>query len=338
MKASVKSKLENFKADFSELKGEPFNHFYCPILFKDEDVELCKAHIINGAFPNSSREWTIQRKDVDNFYGAYFEADFISIQYAQEGFSSNVLTDKKLSRQFSPKILANNESVDFFLARGEIPENFTRIIFEDEGEKVHLGLKMPQDEFFEAIKQDWEIEVAKDLRIPAIVSLIKAAHLTLFEMLGYRYVLSAGGMYVGRDILGEFFHQNKNEVKASVHENAIPYFREFANMVRPILSSDHSLKGTISDGLLHVCRGSNNTPWAFIVYISTSTFLHAVLIPIFDQPENVEKYLNFLNNEHESIEVSLCRYNQEQWEMSKNIIKIKWPKKGILYPNTINGE
>jgi hypothetical protein len=38
-----------------------------------------------------------------------------------------------------------------------------------------------------AVGQKWEIEISKDVRIPALVSLIKAAHLTFFEMLGYRF-------------------------------------------------------------------------------------------------------------------------------------------------------
>jgi hypothetical protein len=69
MHAKLRSKLERFKSDYKHLRGTSFSHLCCPVLFNDEDVELCKAHIVNLAFPNSSRAWTVQRKDVDSFYG-----------------------------------------------------------------------------------------------------------------------------------------------------------------------------------------------------------------------------------------------------------------------------
>jgi hypothetical protein len=59
-----------------------------------------------------------------------------------------------------------------------------------------------------AAGKHWEIEISRDVRIPMMVSVIKAAHLTLFEMLGYRYALSLAGYFVGRQILGEFYLQN----------------------------------------------------------------------------------------------------------------------------------
>jgi len=82
--------------------------------------------------------------------------------------------------------------------------------------------------------QDWQISVEKDLRLPALVSLLKAAHLTLFEMLRYRYVLSAVGHFMGQSILGKFFLQNEGLAKQAVIANAYGHFREFMNLVRPV--------------------------------------------------------------------------------------------------------
>jgi hypothetical protein len=67
-------KLELLRKDYKSIRGKPFNYFYCPILFRDENVPLCRGHIVNRAFPNSYRVWTAQRKDVDNFFWTYFEA------------------------------------------------------------------------------------------------------------------------------------------------------------------------------------------------------------------------------------------------------------------------
>lgn len=333
MKASVKSKLERLRTNYAQIRGQPFVHFYCPVLFKDERIPLCQAHIINYAFPNSSRAWTVQREDVDNFYGTNFEDDFLAIQYHAEGRSpGEVLTDKTLSRRFRPKILVDGKPVDYFIANEGIPEHFTRVEFHSDGQSVQLGLKMPPDNVAAVADQKWEIEIAKDVRIPALVSLIKAAHLTLFDMLGYRYALSAGGYFVGRQILGEFFCQNHGKPKSKVVENALLFFQEFAHMVRPVKASDLDLQGTVTDGMLFVCREGGDFPWALIVFIRTSRVLHAVLIPVLDQPEAVATFLGFLQDQNDSIDASCCRFEQDRWEINEEVGKLVWPKTGILYP------
>jgi hypothetical protein len=49
----IRTKLEKLKADYFHVKEKPFSHFYCPILFRDEDQPLCRAHLINQAFKDS---------------------------------------------------------------------------------------------------------------------------------------------------------------------------------------------------------------------------------------------------------------------------------------------
>ena len=127
MKEEVRSKLDKLQNNYSQTAGHSFSHFFCPILFRDDETELCKAHIVNSAFPNSSRAWTIQRRDVDNFYGSNFESEFISMQYKYDWHPSEVLTDSKLSKRFKPTITVDNEPVDYFISQGEIPKEFTRL-------------------------------------------------------------------------------------------------------------------------------------------------------------------------------------------------------------------
>jgi len=109
MNEELKKKIENLNTDYLSVVGHPFHHFFCPILFKDEDVALCKAHVINQAFQNVSRVWTVQRQDIDNFYGSNFEADFVLLQDAHllndDAFFPNVFTRKDLYKKFSPKRL-----------------------------------------------------------------------------------------------------------------------------------------------------------------------------------------------------------------------------------------
>jgi hypothetical protein len=332
MKINVKSKLQELRADYTQVAGQPFAHFYCPMLFRDEDVPLCQAHIINKPFPDSSRDWTVQRVDVDSFYGSKFEADFIDILYNESGSPGKVLTDKTLSKRFQPRIFVDGKPVDHFAAKDNIPERFTPVEFRYEGQSVQLGLKMSPEDFSAVAERKLEIEIDKDVRIPALVSLIKAAHLTLFDMLGYRYALSAGGHFVGRQILGEFFHQNYDKQKADALKNAHSFFREFAHIVRPVQSLDFDLQGTIADNKLFICWGSGRSPWALIVFIKTSRSLHAVLVPVFDQPGTVATFLDFLQDENNLIEGSFGCFKGGHWEIGKEVRELVWPKTGVLYP------
>jgi hypothetical protein len=70
MQPDVAERLEALRQDFAVVAGRPFCHFFCPILMVDEQVELCRAHVVNHAFAASSRRWTVQWKDVDNFFGS----------------------------------------------------------------------------------------------------------------------------------------------------------------------------------------------------------------------------------------------------------------------------
>ncbi|OGD07656.1 hypothetical protein A2899_02840 [Candidatus Amesbacteria bacterium RIFCSPLOWO2_01_FULL_49_25] len=334
MNAQIQSRLDKLRTDYDQVRGYPFAHFFCPILFRDEDTPLCKAHIVNRSFSDSSRKWTVQRKDVDEFYGSNFEADFSSIQYKESRSLGKTLTDKALYKTFTPKISIDDKPVDYFIARGDIPEQFTPVLFEnDDGHSVFLGLKISPEEYQSLVGQKIEIEISKDVRMPSLVSLIKTAHLTLFEMIGYRYAFSAAGHFTGWDILGKFYWQNHNKPKSEILANAQLFFREFTHMARPIQSQSPGIKGTITDGLLFLCRSTKGFPWAFIVFVKTSQLLHAVIIPILDQVDNAERFYNFLRNENEILEATLCRFNKDHWEISKESTRLQWPKSGILYPD-----
>jgi hypothetical protein len=176
MDVEVQQKLETLRSDYREVTGKPFSHFFCPILFRDEDVPLCHAHIVNAAFPNSSRNSTIQRADVDNFYGSVFESDFVSIQYRGQRLADHVLGDPELSRKLRPTIRIAGEDVEHFVATGPISRRFTEVSLAGPSGTVRLGLKIHPDNAL--APSQWQIVIEKDIRLPALVSTLKAAHLT----------------------------------------------------------------------------------------------------------------------------------------------------------------
>jgi hypothetical protein len=336
MGSQIKLKLEKMRIDYYRVSGKVFSHFFCPILYSDEPVELCKAHIVNVAFPNSSPIWTIQRKDVDSFYGSNFEADFVTLKYRGESIVEKAITDRNIFNKFNPKLLLDDKPIDFFVTQDNVPSFFTKIAFDNNNELTTLGLKMHPNDFLSKVEHKWDVEISKDVRIPALVSLIKSAHLTMFEMLGYNYALSAGGYFVGKQILGNFFMQNQGKSKSDVANNAFPYFREFTHMVRPLQQNNPNFKGTITDGNLLLCKSSNGTYWAAIVFIKASESLHAVLIPLFSEIEAVATFMEFINNNHDEVNVNFCKFEKNLWRIDKSANTLTWPKDGTLYPENID--
>ena len=332
MGESIQSKLEKHRADYNHVRGRSFAYFFCPILCRDDDVPLCRGHIINHAFPGSSGNWVVQRKDVDNFYGSMFEADFATIQYKGSQNLGSAIVDKDLSKKLEPKLLLNDKPVGYYISHSNIPKQFTPLQFDNDGELTQLAIKMQPEKFIEELGGKWELSIERDIRIPAMVSLIKSAHLTLFSMLGYSYALSAAGYFVGRQILGEFYLQNHKKAKQDVLTSAYPFFREFVSMVRPIQSSGINLQGTITDNFMLVCKEKTGRPWGLVVFVRTTQVLHAVLVPAFEQADTVSTYIEFMKNDKEEITVNYLRFDQDHWNMSKESTTLSWPKTGILYP------
>ena len=327
MDSDTRRKLDELRSDYQTVVGSPFSHFYCPIVFRDEDVELCQAHIVNRAFPKSSNNWTVQRTDVDNFYGHCFEGDFVDIQYHGEPSPDQIMVDPDLWRKLRPEILLGDEVVPHFVAHGPVPDQCTEAVVGGPGGAIRLGLKIHPNDAAAAISKGCQIVIEKDIRLPALVSLLKAAHLTLFEMLGYRYALSAGGIFLGRTVLGDFFLQNRGRSKTNILKNAASHFREFANMVRPVSSPATTLQDTVTDRFLFVCEAQ--TPWAFIVFIRTSDLVHAVLVPVFEAPSAAPRFVSFLRDEGGPIQARRCRFDNDKFLAAKDLETLMWPKANL---------
>jgi hypothetical protein len=301
------------------------------MLYADDDVDLCEAHIVNKAFGASSLS-TVQRKDVDGFYGSVFESDFVDLKDRGRK-SADVLADRALAKRFRPKIMAAGRPIDYYMPTGPIPPEHTRVILGGPHGDVAFVLKAPPDEVAALSSADWTVAVEKDVRIPALVSTLKAAHLTLFEMLGYTYALSAGGHFLGHDVLGKFFLENRGKAKSEVLARASLHFREFAHMMRPMLGVPDSFKGTAEEKAVYVCeRGSIR--WGMIVMVRTTPGpLHAVLVPVLEDPVAAPIFMNFLRGStDEPFAARLAWFRGDRWEAATETVNAHWPKTGVLYP------
>ena len=321
MNSKVSKHLDLLNSDYKSITGEAFRHFFCPVLYKDEKTELCQAHVINKAFKGSDRSWTIQRSDVDNFYGSHFEAEFEIIQEKDRHSADVVLTDKSLSRKFKPQIYVDGQRVEHYRSSCTPPEFHTPVNI---SEGIQIALKRSPAEMQVAHRQNWEIRYEKDLSLSSLVSLIKAAHLTLFHLLGYRHPLSMGGYFVGKTILGDFFRNTRGKSRNEVTEFAISHFKQFANMVRPALNNPLNLKGTLTDQYLNIWMYQNK-PWAILVFVRTGDLLNSVAMPIMQGEEDSARYIRFLKDQSTTTETRLAKWNGDSWEIFSKPETQFWP-------------
>jgi len=326
MNPEMHDKLDKLKNDYLEVTGVEFEHFFCPILYKDENAELCKAHIINQVFEGASRKWTIQRKDVDNFYGANFESEFVLLRYRGKLDPFRALGEKYLN----PKILVNGEEIEHYRFNGHLDENFTPIIIKNNEREEIVIIKIPPAEVKELIENDWEIENELNLMIPSIVSLIKSAYLTLFEILGYTYVFSKGGYFIGKELLGKFFELNHEKSRREIKAAGNNFFSKFQSIIRPVNKIDGDLsKGSVESGKFIVCKDFSDTkPWAYMIFINFANQNHVVLLPYLElseiNSEIIHKYKMFVDNPRENITVrQKVIENGQSYVRSSTII---WPK------------
>ena len=328
MDERLMTELERLRADYAIVAGgESFSHFYCPILFRDEDAELCKGHIVNQAFEKASRAWTVQRADVDSFFGRCFEGDFVDIQYRNQAKAGLAIFDKDLSSKFKPSFSLNGEIVPHYLPTGPVPKNHSLMLLEGAESSIRIALKLAPG-LLAGATRSWEIKIEKDLRIPALVSLIKAAHLTMFKMFGYRYCFSAGGHLVGRTILGDFFLKNNALAKTeAVVENAVSEMTQYANMVRPMLAVPDHVRGTIEDGDLYLCV-IGDLPWAMMVFIRIAEGMHVVVVPVLEYADASARFLSFLKNAGR-VEVRRAKYVGGQVHFAQRSEFFQWPEANV---------
>ena len=158
MNVQVERRLGLLRADYESVTGSQFQHFFCPILWRDEDTELCRAHVINRAFRESDRSWTVQRADLDAWYGTLFEDDFLAIQEKDHPIIKEALTDRDSARRFRPRLTLDGEVVDHYVTNGPVPETHTNVELDIEGRTVQLGLKLSHKEFLDFPR--WKVGVS----------------------------------------------------------------------------------------------------------------------------------------------------------------------------------
>jgi hypothetical protein len=333
----IEENLKVLREDYARVEGKSFDHFFCPILFKDEDVPLCMGHIVNEAIPNSFGGCVVQRQDVDNWYGALAEADFVNHIQIRSMNPDEILGDPSSRRKYRPQMVVNGEVWEHYEYQGEkFPDHHTPVSFQIGKEKFIPWVVKKQPEEIEAQEQfPVELRLGKDCRLAAFVSLVKAAHLTLFKRMGYSYALSPSGQAIGHGMLGKFFkdqgHYGRRKPREAL-KDAAEFFRPHVNMMRTIDGFRGSTpRGTVEDGRADFCVTAGGKRFGVIVWVRTNSLYYAVLMPFFDDVEGAVAYDKFMTNSDTVLRVQRCQFEADRILVSQQRRETVWPKGDVSF-------
>ncbi len=185
--------IEHLKADYQSVTGKPFRNFYCPILHVDEDVRLAKGHVVPESL--GGKAMVLQRKDVDQGFGSFFEAEAAdAIRHGLDGNPMEVVIRgdpdemKKLGRRFGFRVL-------FEGADKPIDASYRRM-GDDAGFYVATeDLRAPLGER-DGRTLRGAVGVELDARSSILVTSLRTSHLAWYRLCGYRYVFSNEGIFL----------------------------------------------------------------------------------------------------------------------------------------------
>jgi hypothetical protein len=293
---ALRWRVENLRADFARVTGKPFQHFYCPVLLTDEPVELCEGHIVPEAFGNL---WVPQRKDVDNFYGSATEADAGGFMEERETVFEKWHTPA-VQQLIRPRIEVDGKPIDYYFPKeltpvpGHSPAQF---VGEDGKKILDVMFKIPAHEVAALCGQDMQLVAERNFMPAMTASVLKAAHLTMFDMIGYDYVFSSTGQDLAA-ILRDFFIANKH--KGNKRAAAEEYFAAHTSMVFPVMGDGAQFfGGTANDQKGVMLWGASGRPFAFGVMVKMKDVFCALLAP--NHAEGIGTYRSYLREPPESV-------------------------------------
>ena len=145
-----------------------------------------RGHVINEGFRGSPGTWAVQRKDVDNFFGAFFESDYLLRQRMIGKRVLDFFFDKILFSLARPEIYSESRKLHYFLRFGNdhtkpAPSGFLTLNITHDGQEDQLCIR--NDGLTETPSvQRLDFVAIKDLRLPAFVSLLKLGPFDVFSL------------------------------------------------------------------------------------------------------------------------------------------------------------
>lgn len=316
----LQRRVEELRRDYAVEWGAPFNHFCCPILRTDEPVDLCKGHVINKAFGNCN-VWVPQRADIDNFYGSIAEAAFVDVVQGRGKTPLEKWLDPTLRKRHRPRLEFEGVELEHYFSNtprqvaGQTP---VQIVGASGAVVSNFVVKESPDTLMRLHGKDIQVVIERDYGPAVIASILKAAHLTLFHLLGYRYVFAPDGMFLSH-ILGEFFLAHRGTPRNQLDDATAKHFRQWSRMISPMIIQNASLlRGTVVDRRLLACVGGSEGIFAIGAIIQAGDDdAFCVFLPS-GIGKTIDTYFGFLKDPPQSIAVKLIEFCPAEGEQESH--------------------
>jgi hypothetical protein len=268
--------LSRFNADYTAVTGKPVQLFVCPITLKDElGAALCDGHILNSSIKTASRKTVVQRVDVDNYFGRTIEPDLVSFLNVPVSTAQELINKGRRSLTVT---LPSGEKTEAFFADAKARVKFPQIdLLDTSGVTIaspFLRTGQLEPKLHKGLQVEWLMAFTNSALLGAM---LKSAHMALFRMMGYRYVLGASGDCL-RLALADFYNDRADKAQS------IAYFSKFNGAVKPALNDiPDDVCNTLDDGALwfHYQKGGleKNLLFALSCLFQVNSHLITVMVP-----------------------------------------------------------
>jgi hypothetical protein len=225
--AITRDRIRPYLDNYAEVTKERKDKFVCPITLEECDLgQLIEGHILNKKLNTASRRTVVQWADPDNFYGTRVEPAIIDyLNLKDVGEFGLVRGAYKIQIQ----LLDGTEYEAFPLkdeaAIRKVEERFPVLDMNRNGERMFFAIKTARNDpkILKQMTGQAEIAITRNyLTTHWTAGMLKAAHLTMFDMLGYAAIFNPFGDSLRRQLAQYFYDKGKSE-------DASSYFGEFAN-------------------------------------------------------------------------------------------------------------
>lgn len=285
------NELTNLKSDYQRVTGDSCPSFYCPILNEfGEGNGLIDGHILPKSIRSASRATVIQRADVDNPFGI-IEADLCN-------FLNRPLYDiKELYRRSKRLTVTGRDGIPVpaFFASPKSSPQFPKIELSNGGETIAIPHIKTSSEKMDEFRGHVDVEGELVFSLSALAaSLIKSAHLALFKLMGYRWVLDPAGQYVGSALANLVRNRVSREVVKSLSDELPSCF----SWLRDEATSEDTLSSRMIVIHFDYCDRSANPlqqgmeSWGLSCVFRMNEHLFLVTLPFSSNRTNVNVTLN----------------------------------------------
>gem|GEM_PF-6108003 len=175
-----------------------------------------------------------------------------------------------------------NYNIPYYFPKESAPPvaGHSPLLVIDQNDKpvCNLALKVAPERLMDVKPGEIQLVIERDYRPPVLASMLKAAHLTMFHVMGYDHVFRSCGLFLA-DILKQFYVQNRGSHNVS-DEIIDRHFRHYENMISPLfVENDNWYQEAIVDRMFLALLTGNGEVFALGVIVRAGTDRFCVFLP-----------------------------------------------------------